>query len=242
MKIALISDIHSNSEALAAVMAEIASLHVDEIYCLGDLVGYGPEPNECVTQIQETASLVLAGNHDFAAVGLTPTDYFNRYARDAIDWTAHNMTPENNEFLAGLDITFQTENALFVHATPEDPGEWDYIFSQHDAERNFKAFSEQVCFIGHSHIPNIFIHSDSGSIESGTDTTIEFIASKRYIVNIGSVGQPRDLDPRASFGIFDSDARTFVLKRADYAVAITQDKIREAGLPRFLADRLSLGQ
>jgi diadenosine tetraphosphatase ApaH/serine/threonine PP2A family protein phosphatase len=139
-------------------------------------------------------------------------------------------------------MTHRIDNALFVHATPQNPVEWDYIFSHHDAERNFRFFSEQVCFIGHSHIPNYFVRSDDGSIESGNEKNLELTADKRYIINIGSVGQPRDLDPRASFGIFDSDARTFVLKRADYALEITQDKIRDAGLPSFLADRLVLGQ
>ena len=163
MKIALISDIHSNSEALAAVMEEIESLHVDTIYCLGDLVGYGPEPNECVGRIKDTASVIVAGNHDYAAVGLTPSDYFNKYARDAIEWTADTITREISDFLSGLDMIHRTDNALFVHATPQNPIEWDYIFSHNDAERNFRFFSEQVCFIGHSHIPNYFVRSGDGS-------------------------------------------------------------------------------
>ena len=242
MKIAIISDIHSNSEALISVLEMIESIGVDEIYCLGDIVGYGPDPNDCILQVRENSSVVIAGNHDFAAVELTDISYFNVYARDAINWTANELDENNQEFLSTLEIMHQVDDALFVHATPENPEEWDYILSNFDAESNFQVFSEQVCFIGHSHSPVIFKMGKNGDVRTLRESVLECDPQCRYIINIGSVGQPRDADPRASFGIFDTETRMYELKRTDYAIEITQSRIIEAGLPRFLADRLSRGQ
>jgi len=136
----------------------------------------------------------------------------------------------------------QVDNAFFVHATPDNPEEWDYILSNFDAESNFRVFSEQVCFIGHSHSPIIFEMKKNGDVQTLKKSALKLDSESRYIINIGSVGQPRDADPRAAFGIFDTEKRTYELKRADYAIEITQSRIIEAGLPRFLAERLVKGQ
>lgn len=242
MRIALISDIHGNSEALAAVFDDIASAGADEIFCLGDLVGYGPEPDQVVARVKDRARIILAGNHDFAAVGRTDIDGFNVYARQAIIWTMDRLTEDSMELLRGLEYVHHAENALFVHATPELPEEWHYITSYSDAENNFRAFDDHICFIGHSHTPIIFERDSRGEVSVIEETYVRFDAACRYIVNIGSVGQPRDLDPRSSYGIYDSEESSFELRRADYDIGITRSKIIDAGLPRFLADRLIRGQ
>jgi len=242
MRMAIISDIHSNLEAFTAVLQAIDELKVDEVLCLGDVVGYGPDPNDCIDLARARASVIVAGNHDFASVGLTDTTYFNRIARVAAAWTGRVLSEEHRQFLSGLQYLYRRGNLLFVHATPEAPEEWYYLETIGDARRNFAAFEEQICFVGHSHVPVVLELAQDGEIGVKTDTQVAMALDRRYLVNVGSVGQPRDGNPDACFGVFDTELLTFELVRVSYAVATTQEKIRAAGLPVYLADRLALGR
>ncbi|PIU44307.1 MAG: metallophosphoesterase [Ignavibacteriales bacterium CG07_land_8_20_14_0_80_59_12] len=233
MRIAVISDIHGNLEALTKALRLIETRHIDRIVCLGDTVGYGPNPNECLDRVRDVAFASLLGNHDAAALDLSITRHFNVYARDAAAWTARVLSPENQEYLKTLPLSLEDNGVTFVHATPKNPGEWHYIFSQAEADLNFSSFETPVCFVGHSHTPQIFSRNRSRGPVRRDD---------RNIINVGSVGQPRDGDPSLAFGIFDTDTWTYEQVRAPYDIAAVAEKIIRAGLPRYLADRLFYGQ
>jgi putative phosphoesterase len=175
MKIAIISDIHSNLDALTAVLKEIERIKVDEIYCLGDIVGYGPNPNECIDLVKSVTEKVVVGNHDSAVINQTDMMLFNSYARESTEWTRRMISDENYEYLLKLPLKISEHDLLFVHSTPLIPEDWNYILTQHSAEKHFNYFTEQACFIGHSHRPEMFRSIDD-----------------RLIINVGSVGQPRD--------------------------------------------------
>ena len=233
MRIAIISDIHANLEALEAVSATIRKQTIDTIVCLGDIVGYGASPNPCIELIRSHTPYILLGNHDEAAIDLVRAEYFNPYARIAAEWTHDELTEEHRVFIRNLPFTLEIEGLLFVHSSPHEPSEWNYIITDADAQENFPAFSQPVCFVGHSHLPGIFA-SDmrDGPVERG----------KKFIVNVGSVGQPRDNDPRSSFGIFDTERWEYQNLRVDYAIDAAAAKIRKAALPKPLADRLFVGR
>lgn len=226
MLYALISDIHANREALDAVLDTIDRREIDKIICLGDIVGYGADPNYCVERVRAEADIILAGNHDHAAIGLTSTEYFNIYAQDATKWTSENLTNESKEFLRQLDYLYSENDLLFVHSTPSQPEMWGYILSYWEAELQFDRFSEKICFIGHSHMP----------VEFEEPSTL------RRIINVGSIGQPRDNDPRSCYYIYDSEKDNGKWIRVEYPVDIAIDKIINAGLPTVLAERLQWGR
>lgn len=241
MRYALISDIHSNLEALNVVLKEIEAEKVDRILCLGDLVGYGPEPNECIEKVRGITDLVLAGNHDYAPVGKVNVFSFNYYARMAIEWTAQELAETFVDYLSNLPLKETVEDFVVVHATPKNPADWDYIMTLEDAIENFNYFQNQICFVGHSHIPLILIQMNGRCwVNRVAEVNIE--KNKRYIINIGSVGQPRDSNPKSCYGIFDTEKMIFQLKRIPYNVKITQEKMRRAGLPEYLIDRLAYGR
>ena len=237
MPIALISDIHGNLEALGEVFGYIESHGIDTIYCLGDIVGYGPNPNECVELIAERCTKVVIGNHDHAAIGLTSTEYFNDFAKLSTQWTMNNLTEKNKDFLFSLDFSFNTETFLAVHSTPSTPAMWHYILSEVEAQHEFKYFDEHICFIGHSHFPIVF-NNRAGFTRA---TRIKLEMEDKYIVNVGSVGQPRDGNPKTCFCVYDEDEDQIEFIRLDYDVEKTREKIIKAGLPVFLADRLTKG-
>ncbi len=242
MRLAIISDIHSNLEALTAVLQTIDGLEVHEVICLGDVVGYGPNPNECIELVRNRASVIIAGNHDFASVGLTDTTYFNHMARVAAEWTGRMLTEAHRQFLCGLQYVYRRDTLLFVHATPEAPEQWYYLETVGDAYRSFGAFAEHICFIGHSHVPLVLSLRSPEGIQLETATRLELNRESRYLINVGSVGQPRDGNPDACFGVLDTEAWSFELVRVGYAFETTQEKIRAAGLPGYLAERLAVGQ
>lgn len=242
MRYALISDIHGNLEALNAVLAEIDKLHLDTILCLGDVVGYGPNPNECVQIVRTRAAVCLIGNHDEAALGRVDLEFFNYIAREAIEWTMKQLNRESIAYLTGLPYTHEFENNLIVHASPDEPRRWNYIISLEDAEQSFEAFAQQLCFIGHSHTPWVIDLPPQGRMQVRQDYPVAFREGHRYLINVGSVGQPRDRNPAAAFGVWDTVKHEYTLKRVPYEVAKTQKKIRAHGLPSFLADRLASGQ
>jgi len=242
LKYAIISDIHGNLEALESVLAEIEKQQVDSILCLGDIVGYGPNPNECVGLIKDRAEITLAGNHDYAPLGKLDVTYFNPWARAAIEWTADRLTKDSVDFLLSLPLKEVVDGFTIVHATPHHPDEWNYITTIGDAVKNFADFDNQICFIGHSHVPLIVALTEQDDYLVLNDNPLKLQPERRYIINVGSVGQPRDSNPLASFGILDEEQHVFELHRVEYNIAATQEKIQATELPEFLAERLALGQ
>jgi len=241
MKTALISDVHANLEALQAVLGAIDERGVDRILCLGDVVGYGASPNECLSLVRERCELVLLGNHDSAASGGPEAARFNPNAKTAALWTAKMLTPDHRDYLRGLKLVSHAGPYLCVHASPAAPRDWEYIFDRFDAEPQFQFFSEPICFIGHTHQPAIFERVAAGSTFV-PPTRLRIDAERRYIVNVGSVGQPRDRDPRACFVLLHETAGEIEFIRVAYDIPAAQEKIREAKLPGVLATRLATGE
>jgi predicted phosphodiesterase len=239
VKIAVISDIHANLEALKTTLNYLHSQKITRIICLGDVVGYGPRPNECIELVKLHCEKCLMGNHDHAVLRLTDIHYFNQYAKEAILWTRRQLTHIHKAFLDNLPFTYETADTLFVHSTPVEPKEWHYIFSETDVRQNFEHVPHRLIFIGHSHIPVIF--SRQKGIIKETSLQLD-LANDRYIINVGSVGQPRDGDPRASLVIYDDQKRTLEYVRLPYPIEITSQEIINHNLPRFLAMRLFAGQ
>ncbi len=241
MRVAVISDIHGNLEALRAVLQKIETLGADRLVCLGDTVGYGANPNECADLIRGEAHLTLCGNHDHAAVGETSIEYFNSYARAAILWTMGVLKPDFREFLKGLPFTGAADGAFLVHATPSEPARWNYVFEAHEAMEEFNAFQERVCFIGHSHFA-LFFAKEGPSCKVILPRAFTMENDARYLVNVGSVGQPRDGLPTACFVTYDVPEGVVQFHRVEYDLSLTYQKIVKARLPRFLAERLLIGE
>lgn len=241
MTTALISDVHANLEALEVVLRAIDDRGVRRILCLGDVVGYGASPNECLSLVRARCEMVLLGNHDSAASGGPEAVRFNPNARAAALWTARALTPEHRDYLRGLCLSRRVETFLCVHASPAAPRDWEYIFDRFDAEPQFQFFTETVCFIGHTHQPAIFERSPSGCVFLPPGRH-RFEPDRRYIVNVGSVGQPRDRDPRACFVFLHEGVGEIEFVRVPYDVAGAQQKIRDAHLPPVLAARLATGE
>jgi diadenosine tetraphosphatase ApaH/serine/threonine PP2A family protein phosphatase len=233
MRIAIISDIHANLPALEGVLQRIGELKADATYCLGDIVGYGPFPNETVMLVQRHCSATVKGNHDSGVAGETALDQFNSYGQAGIRWTQECITIDNLEFLRSLPMTVQKDDLTIVHSSPVNPPEWTYVLTLQEAMEAFKAFSTRYCFIGHTHLP----------IMVGEDLLINHHTpgEGRYLINVGSVGQPRDRNPAAAFGLLDTEAGTYALHRVPYDIRRTMKAIRTAGLPGFLANRLLRG-
>lgn len=248
MRIAIIADIHANLEALEKVCDILQRKQIDQIVCLGDIVGYGANPNECMTIVRNKAHHILLGNHDQAAIDLTGSDHFNPYALASAQWTNQQLLEENKQFLRGLPYTLELAGQpdiglaglYFVHASPYQPEEWHYIISSADARDNFAHFHRPICFIGHSHVAGIFSFNPSGEVSAKRGGKIQ--QGKKYIINVGSIGQPRDGDWRLSFGIFDTEKWSYENVRSEYDVQTASQKILKAGLPRILAERILIGR
>ncbi|MBN2424687.1 MAG: metallophosphoesterase family protein [Calditrichaceae bacterium] len=236
MKIAIFSDIHGNVEALRSALKYLDKHKIDNIYCLGDIVGYGPSPNECVEIVRDRCEMVLMGNHDYAAIGLANIDYFNDYAKMSTYWTINHLTDENKDYLRSLPFSHQNDELVMVHSSPTNPSHWYYILSQQDAKIEMESFNQQLCFIGHSHVPVIFQKK-----LMFRKTKFKLEQNEKTIVNVGSVGQPRDGNPKLCFAIYDDENKTIEYIRLEYDVKKTYKKIVEAGLPIFLAERLLKG-
>lgn len=240
MVVAFVSDIHGNLEALETAIRAIDEAEVKEVICLGDVVGYGASPNECVDLVRSRSAHVLLGNHDAAAVGMTSVEYFNAHARKAAEWTRAKLTDENTAYIKALPMDYRADDFYAVHASPHELEEWHYVTNQGVADEAFAHFADMICFLGHSHVPVLFEENgDRG--ERLKEGVITFEKGRRFIVNVGSVGQPRDNDPRLSFGIYDTEKRELTLRREEYDVAIASAKILKAGLPEMLASRLHMG-
>lgn len=243
MRYAIISDIHGNAEALQAVLSDIAKQSIDSIFCLGDIVGYYPDPEKCIDLITREVDFCVAGNHDYAAIGRIDTQNFTYYAYAAMEWTKLNLSDRSKEYLASLPLTVERDTMFFTHSSPSNPQDWVYVFPDSE-ETVFEAFNSLVYplnFIGHTHWPSIMIQEEDRIILH-PEHTIHLSDTHNYLVNVGSVGQPRDFDSRSSYAIYDTDAAAISLVRVEYDFRVTQKKIREKHLPLFLAERLEKGR
>lgn len=240
MRLAVLSDIHSNLAALDAVRADLPD--VDEVWVLGDSVGYGPQPNEVIAALQEMGARSVMGNHDGAAIGAVDTGWFNPDAGRAIAWTSEAIDDNSRAYLATLPEVRVQDELTAVHGSPRDPI-WEYIVSSSVAAENLSAFSTRICLHGHTHVPVVF-QADDGVVEP-VAPTLDMplsISEGRALVNPGSVGQPRDGNPAASYLVLDTDAGTVQFHRVSYDIDATQKLMREAGLPARLVERLSYGR
>jgi diadenosine tetraphosphatase ApaH/serine/threonine PP2A family protein phosphatase len=240
MRYAVLSDVHGNLEALHAVLADCAG-RVDGVLCLGDLVGYGADPGACVDVMAERAQLLVAGNHEWGVTGRLSLEWFNPLARAAAEWTAGILDPAQGAWLAGLPLTARLGEATLVHASPLRPDAWTYVLSAADGYAAFAAFDTRLAFVGHSHQPGYWARGPEGGAWRAGAVDLRLAPSQRYLVNVGSVGQPRDGDPRASYALWDAAADRVSIRRVPYDLAQARRKIVAAGLPRFLADRLASG-
>lgn len=208
--------------------------------CCGDVVGYGGNPNECCDLLRAKNIPTIAGNHDHAALAKTNINYFNEIAKAAVLWTKDELTEENRAYLASLPITFKAGPFFFVHASPSQPRDWNYILTMGDAREAFSYFEERFCFIGHSHQPFVIEFMDNAII-CPSSPRVAIQDNKRYLINVGSVGQPRDRNPMACFVIVDLDMKKIEFHRTPYDVESARQAILARGLPFQLADRLDLG-
>lgn len=237
----IIADIHSNLEAFQAVLRQLPA--VDRIVCAGDIVGYGPNPNECLELMREKGITSVAGNHDKAATGELSTQWFNVNARLAIEWTTSQLTTANGNYLKSLPVNLELDDFQVVHGSLRDPLE-EYIFNMDEAAETIKLMSKPLCIVGHTHRPLYAGLKPSGSLDGHTLGKNDNVALKHYnktVINPGAVGQPRDSDPRASYGVLDTDKNDFTLHRIEYDVAAVQQKMRTAKLPEQLIERLVYG-
>lgn len=243
MRFGVIADVHGNLDALEAVLADMGT--VDRALCLGDLVGYGPEPNECCARVRQLPGLLcVVGNHDLAAIGQLDIESFNPWARAAIEWTHAALAPEHVAFLTGLSQTAEVDELTLVHGLLPNP--MDYLQGPGDAMRMFDAMQTPVALVGHTHVAEYYLHEPSGEtcrqvpLWEGGEVLLQ--SGCRYIVNCGGVGQPRDGNPKASYGIVDTELRAVFVRRVAYPIAAVQAKMRAVGLPDPLAQRLALGR
>lgn len=239
-RVAIFSDIHGNLPALEKVLEEIDASNVDFVVCCGDIVDYGANPNECVELIRSRNIPTIAGNHDYAALSLIDITYFNEIAKRSIQWTRKVLKPENEEFLRNLPLSLEVADMLFVHASPRAPEAWNYVITLGDARQSFRSFGQRVCFIGHSHTPFV-VENHDGNLACPTSPVVELKPDCRYLVNVGSVGQPRDRNPEACFAVYDREKHQIEIRRVEYDLARAQQAIFEAGLPPELAERLNYG-
>jgi len=240
-QIAVISDIHGNLEALEQVLKAIDEAGVDRIFCLGDVVGYGPDPGPCVERVAERCVKAVAGNHEYAVLGRINTDYFNPLARQATHWTRDVLSEAQKEQIGAYPLTHVEGPCTFVHGTLDAPDLFDYIQTSYEAHLSLECLETRVCFIGHSHVPIVFLQRE-GAIEFTTDPIVDLRPCEKSIVNVGSVGQPRDGNPDACFVLYDLETEQAEVRRVPYDLATTQSKIIAAGLPEFLAERLATGR
>ncbi|MDP6477362.1 MAG: metallophosphoesterase family protein [Nitrospinaceae bacterium] len=242
MKYIIFSDIHSNLEAIEAFDRAVQFIEHDKKVCLGDIVGYNADPNFAVDWVRKEVDLALAGNHDCAVLKKTDTTYFNSAAKRACTWTQEVLTEINKKFLDTLPIQKTEDNIFWVHSSPFEPAKWHYVSTEANAVENFDYFSQDICFLGHSHLPRIFEKNEKGEVLSHEASRLELESKSRYIINVGSLGQPRDGNSDLAFVCYDSVGQVAEFYRFPYDFPVTQEKIRTCGLPSYLADRLSDGQ
>lgn len=239
MRYLVFSDVHGNVEALERVLEEAERLRPDVVVSLGDVVGYGANPNECVALVQERAAIRIAGNHDAAAAGLIDTDAFGEAAERAILWTCRAIDLSSLELLGEYDTIRRHGDCVFAHASPTAPMGWEYVYTLNQANAILAGTTERFVFIGHTHVPGIIERDDARGSRVLRSPFAAVAPGSRYLVNVGSVGQPRDGVAAASFALLDEHKGTIVIRRIPYDVRGAQEKIRSAGLPESLAARLA---
>ncbi len=243
MKYGILGDIHSNLSALDAALACFVREHVDVVISVGDVVGYGASPAECIERLRSIDAVVVKGNHDAACVGELDVRYFNNYARDAVRWTQGVLQERDRTWLSALPFTRELEHCCVGHGTYYKPELFDYIQNTTDADPSLDAMFLPVCFVGHTHVPVTLLRLKDDPLRTAytVDAEIDLSEAARALINVGSVGQPRDEDPRAAYAIFDSTLERAWIKRVEYDIEREAHRIRSAGLPKVLADRLFLG-
>jgi diadenosine tetraphosphatase ApaH/serine/threonine PP2A family protein phosphatase len=241
MRIAVVSDIHANLPALQAVLSEVDAERPDELWCLGDVVGYGPHPNECCAVVRQRADLSLCGNHDLAVVGTISVEEFSGDAAAAARWTQTVLDGESRSFLAGLSPTAERPDVSLFHGSPLD-AIWSYVLDGQTAYLSFRATTAPLVLVGHSHVA-LDLSFDGDQVDGGVAPagTVVDLSPSRRLLNPGSVGQPRDGDPRAAWLLLDREAGRATFRRVAYPVTETQAAMRQRGLPETLAERLTVG-
>src|SRR5271165_4766736 len=240
MKFAIIADIHANLEAFRVVLADIKDQKCTHYACVGDVVGYGANPKECLEIVRSMGMPCVKGNHDEYCSTEEDLDGFNPHAAEAVHWTRRQLNPEDRQWLRDLKYLRMVTSFSMVHATLDGPQRWGYVFDKLAAAASFPYQNTGVCFFGHTHVPVAFMRDSV--VRGGTYSKFKIDLSKKYFVNVGAVGQPRDNNPKAAYVVFDVDAGTIELRRLDYDIPTTQRKIRDAGLPERLAERLEFGR
>ena len=240
MKYAVIADIHSNLEALEVVLNDAKEQKCTHYCCVGDVVGYGANPKECLEIVRSMGMPVVKGNHDEYCSSEEDLEGFNPHAAEAVSWTRKQLSKEDRQWLRDLKYIRLVASFSMVHATLDGPQRWGYVFDKLAAAASFTYQNTAVCFFGHTHVPVAFVRDSM--VRGGTYSKFRVEPGKKYFVNVGAVGQPRDGNPKLGYVIYDLDEGTIELRRLDYDIAKAQKKILEAGLPQRLADRLSIGK
>lgn len=241
MRYGIISDIHGNLEGLQAVLRECSLARVQAILCTGDIVGYGANPKECLEIIRQFKVITVAGNHDWAVGGRLDFSHFTDDGRAAVEWTRLHLSIEDITYLNAIELSVKNRDFILTHASLDQPQQFMYMTDMSKIIPSFALMDVAVCFIGHTHVPAVFVEAD-GKAYHLENSSIEVQPGYKYIINTGSVGQPRDGNPMASFGIYDTAMQTIELRRVPYDIQEAQRKIIEAGLPRSLALRLMKGE
>jgi predicted phosphodiesterase len=240
MRYAIIADIHANLEALQVVLEDIKEQKCTHYACVGDVVGYNANPKECLDIIRSMGMPCVKGNHDEYCSSEDPLEGFNPHAAEAVNWTRRQLNEEDRQWLRDLKYLRMVASFSMVHATLDGPQRWGYVFDKLAAAASFTYQNTAVCFFGHTHVPVAFIRDSM--VRGGTYSKFKVEPGKKYFVNVGAVGQPRDGNPKAGYVVYDMDEGTIELRRLDYDIPKTQKKILEAGLPARLAERLALGR
>ncbi len=242
MKLALVSDIHGNLEALTAVLQDIEQQDVDRIHCLGDVVGYGSDPKACLELVAEHCDLKLMGNHEYVVLGLESDASYTHVARVAAEWTRQQLSSAEFDLMSSFAMQHHIDEMDFVHASPYEPDQWHYVLSPEDAGVAFEHLRGRLCFHGHTHIPMVFTDRPESLPRRRAGHSFVPDEEARYLINIGSVGQPRDNDPRSCYVVYDTVEGEATYRRVEYDIKTTQSKMAQADLPELLIDRLSVGR
>lgn len=243
MRYAILGDLHANLTALEAVLDEIALLDIDRILSVGDVIGYGAAPCETIDLVREASVLPVMGNHDSAIASDVDPCWFNPMARQAVAWSRAQLSRDQRKWLSELPLVEELEHCTLAHATLDHPERFDYIQRPSDADGSLDQLEGRICFVGHTHVPVVILRDEeSGGLTRYTvDREVDLSDCKAAVINAGSVGQPRDEDPRAAFGIYDTENSLYSLRRLEYDIERESARILAAGLPEMLADRLHLG-
>ncbi len=239
---AIFSDMHSNLQTYEAFLDDCKKEKIDKYYCVGDIVGYGANPKECIKLTQELNCPVVCGNHDWAAAGKMSCDYFNQYAKEAVFWTQRNIDEANKNYLSNLAFVYEEGDLTLVHGSLDSPEEFNYILDPENATYNLRLQKNRLCFIGHSHVPVVFFKAKDSYVNYATEPQIQIEPDIFYLINAGSVGQPRDGYWKACYCIYDDEKNLLRFKRLEYDVKTAGKAIIDAGLPSYLAHRLEKGK